>query len=294
MMDRGYIYRPASARRTARPFVPPTTQDSMVEPVARIRPVGPADEKLVRFMVGKAEMEPIALANRRLYSNPLVLGLWVGLSGVFVQYMNWWPKPEHSILGYLAPVPAFGTLSIAFMFAIDWLNRWGFEDRTAHVLRRPDLVDPPAYYSRSPSSGFWILEYGEKFVGMIALDASRDAVADDEVTPGSLKRDGAGQVKMSKGTAKVATIRHFYVEEHYRRAGMQDDLLEHALRHAFTSDTKLEGVRAQDSSLRGYISAALRKHGFELERKAEAVGALRWGTSIRTLTRSRWADSQKQ
>ena len=37
----------------------------MVEPVAKIRPVTLADQKLIRFMVGKAEMEPIAIANDR-------------------------------------------------------------------------------------------------------------------------------------------------------------------------------------------------------------------------------------
>lgn len=55
-----------------------------------------------------------------MYANPLVLALWVGLSCVFVQYMKWWPQPEQGVLGYLTPIPAFGTLSIVFMFAIDW------------------------------------------------------------------------------------------------------------------------------------------------------------------------------
>ncbi len=55
-----------------------------------------------------------------VYANPLVLALWVGLSCVFVQFMQWWPKPEQGILGFLTPIPAFGTLSIVFMFAIDW------------------------------------------------------------------------------------------------------------------------------------------------------------------------------
>ncbi|KAI0669948.1 hypothetical protein C8Q78DRAFT_1154555 [Trametes maxima] len=267
----------------------------MVEPTARIRSVQTADEKLVRFIVGKSEMEPIAVANRKMYANPLVLALWVGLSSVFVQYMNWWPKPEeHGFMGYLSPIPAFGSLSFVFMFGIDWLNRWGFEDRSAHVLRRPDLIDIPAYYSRSPSSGFWILEYGDRFVGMIALDASLDAEADAQVELGTIKKDRTGQVKMSKGTAKIATIRHFYVDEPYRLVGMQDDLLEHALEHAFSADTKLEGVRAAESPLRRYIGDALRKHGFELEKKTERVGALRWQDSLRILNRSRWSRSSEK
>ncbi|KAI0374219.1 hypothetical protein BV20DRAFT_961323 [Pilatotrama ljubarskyi] len=266
----------------------------MVEPVARIRPVEAADEKLVRFMVGKAEMEPIAIANRKLFGNPLVLALWVGLSAVFVQYMNWWPKAEHGLLGYFAPIPAFGTLSFVFMFGIDWLNRWGFEDRSAHVLRRADLVEIPTYYARSPSSGFWILEYGDRFVGMIALDASLDAEMDEQVAPGSLKTDRSGQVKVTKGTSKVAKIRHFYVDEPYRAAALQDDLLEHALKHAFTADSQLESIRAVESPLRGYIGDALRKHGFEFEKKAERVGTLRWQETVSKLDRGRWASLQTQ
>ncbi|KAI9063017.1 hypothetical protein FKP32DRAFT_1592982 [Trametes sanguinea] len=261
----------------------------MVEPAAKIRPVEVSDQKRIRFVVGKAEMEPIAIANSRLYSNPLVISLWIGLSCVFVEYMNWWPKPEHGLLGYLAPLPAFGALSVVLMFAIDWLNRWDFDDRSNHVLRRPDLVDIPAYYSRSPSSGFWILEWGDRFVGMIALDASPDAEADEQVALGSVKKDRAGQVKMTKGTSKVATIRHFHVEEPYRPAGMQDDLLSYALKHAFTADPKLEAVRAHSSPLRGYIGDSLKKHGFRLEKKGERVGALRWRNTVHILDRARWA-----
>ncbi|OSD03483.1 hypothetical protein PYCCODRAFT_1451615 [Trametes coccinea BRFM310] len=261
----------------------------MIESVATIRPVEASDQKRIRFVVGKAEMEPIAIANRKLYSNPLVISLWIGVSCVFIEYMNWWPKPEHGLLGYLAPLPAFGALSVVLMFAIDWLNRWDFDDRSNHVLRRPDLVDIPTYYSRSPSSGCWILEWGGRFVGMIALDASPDADADEQVTPGSVKKDRSGQVKMTKGTAKVATIRHFHVEEPYRPAGMQNDLLSYALKHAFTVDPKLEGVRATASPLRAYISESLKRHGFRHEKKGARVGALRWQNSVYILDRAQWA-----
>lgn len=51
------------------------------------------------------------------------------------------------------------------------------------------------HYSLSPASGFWIVEYGDKFVGLIAIDASTE---DD-----STKRPEA---------KTTATIRHFYVQ----------------------------------------------------------------------------------
>lgn len=37
----------------------------MVEPIARIRPFQASDDKLVRFTIGKATMESLAVANRR-------------------------------------------------------------------------------------------------------------------------------------------------------------------------------------------------------------------------------------
>ena len=254
-----------------------------------------------------------------MYVNPLVLALWVVLSCVWVELASWRPDPTQGVLGYLKPVPAFGTLSIVFMFAIDWcvclnylalravptraplslrLNRWGFEERSLHVLRRPDLVDMPAYYSRSPASGFWILEYGDRFVGFIALDASLDADSDAAVAPapaGPSKRvaakDGgrkAAAVATSKGTAPVATIRHFYVDEPYRPAGMADDLLAFALGHAFGADQRLEAVRAHANPLYAYVGQSLAKHGFVLEKKLDRVGALRWQNTAHILQKDAW------
>ncbi|KAI0757047.1 hypothetical protein C8Q80DRAFT_1265030 [Daedaleopsis nitida] len=266
----------------------------MGEPIARIRPVEVADQKLLLFTIGKAGMEPIATANRKMYVHPLVLAAWIGLSSVFIEYMKWWPDPEHGYLGYLSPAPAFGTLSIVFMFVIDWLNRWGFEERSAHVLRRPDLVDIPRYYSRSASSGFWVLQYGDRIIGHIALDASLDADSDEALPDKTvIMKDRIGQVAMPKGTSTIATIRHFYVDEEYRPAGMANDLLDFALSHAFTADAKLEAVRAYDSPLQSYIGVALRSQGFKLEKKAEKFGALRWQSTILIMDRGRWATEQR-
>jgi len=37
----------------------------MVQPTARIRPYEPSDDKEVRFIIGKTNMEPLAVANQR-------------------------------------------------------------------------------------------------------------------------------------------------------------------------------------------------------------------------------------
>lgn len=111
----------------------------MVEPVARIRAFEASDDKQVRFVIGKANLESLAIANRRGVSaislnhqflsfdccnlasvHPLTISLWVALSCIFVQFMQWWPDSEYGFWGYLSPLPAFGSMAIPIMFLIDW------------------------------------------------------------------------------------------------------------------------------------------------------------------------------
>lgn len=109
----------------------------MVEPKAIIRAYRPDDEKLVKFMLGLAAMEGLAVANRRgrpmsppqkspqidchaAAFHPLTLSLWVGLSCIMIQLLGWWPKPEYRWLGWLLPLPAFGCWGVPILFGIDW------------------------------------------------------------------------------------------------------------------------------------------------------------------------------
>jgi len=270
-------------------FASLAAREVMAEPVARFRLYQPSDRKLVQFTVGKGDMEALAVANRQVYFHPVTLSVWVGLSCIFIQLLGWWPKEERGVLGYVSPLPAFAAMAVPLMFLCDWINRPKFEEETSQDLRRKDLVDIPSYYSRSPSSGFWILEYGDKFVGLIAVDASPDSTSDETITtsaPPTKFKDG--KVKYTKGTSKTATIRHFYVDEQYRQAGMQEDLLTHAVNRAFDSSPIVQNIRAPDTPLRAYISKALQQQGFQLERKTEKIGILRWQNSVRILNRETW------
>ncbi|OCH96458.1 hypothetical protein OBBRIDRAFT_787017 [Obba rivulosa] len=252
----------------------------MALPTIRIRQVGERDQKLARFLVGKSNMECLAVANSRAYIYPTTLALWVALSCMFVELMHWWPKPEYGMLGYLSPIPAFVSMSVPIMFLCDWFNRSVFEDRTNHILRRPDLVDIPKYYSRSPASGFWFLEYADNPIGLIAIDASLDSMSDKAVQPKQ------GYIQYEKGTSSTATIRHFFVEEQYRKASIQQDLVEHAVDHAFAADKAVQKIRVHDTPLKDYITKVLKELGFRLEEKTERVGILRWQDCIRSLDRA--------
>ncbi|CCM01947.1 uncharacterized protein FIBRA_04020 [Fibroporia radiculosa] len=265
----------------------------MAVPEARIRPFKVEEKRLVNFLIAKGDMEALATANRRgkcgLYFHPLSLALWIGLSCVFIQLTGMWPKPEQGFLGYASPVPGLAAIAVPLMFLCDWINRPIFEEQADDDLRRPDLIDVPSYYSRSPSSGFWILEFSDKVVGFIAVDASLDSTSDKTIasSPAPIKRKD-GRVKYSEGTSKMATIRHFYVDEPYRTVDIQSDLLSHAVQQVFASSPVVERIRASETPLKSYIGNALRKCGFEFELNTEKVGVLRWQNTIQVLKRQTW------
>ncbi|XP_006454382.1 hypothetical protein AGABI2DRAFT_197421 [Agaricus bisporus var. bisporus H97] len=220
----------------------------------RIRSLTASDQKLALWVIGKANLENLATANRQLYTHPLVLLVWTLLSLAFVHFMNWWPSSYRSISGifrFLIPLPAFASVAVPIMFLIDWKNRPHFESRTQEVIKERDLLQPIDYYNQSPASGFWILEFGENFVGLIALDAN-DA----------------------KDTRR-AVIRHFFVHEVYRKTGIQDDLLGHALKHTFNKSPTLESIVAVDTpALVPYIHECLTKAGFKQLTDNQSIGIM--------------------
>lgn len=162
------------------------------------------------------------------------------------------------------------------------MNRPFFEEATQQLLKQPDMRDIPAHYSRSPASGFWILEFGDRFIGAIAIDAS----------PGSSRKDKPNKNSKEKEiTSPVAILRHLYVDEPYRAIGMQKDLIDHAVKHTFTSSTAVQSITAADSPLIRYVRLGLREAGFELQKNTKTVGILGWKLGERVLERAAWEKS---
>lgn len=151
------------------------------------------------------------------------------------------------------------------------INRPSFEEQAQEVLRSSDLRNIPAYYSRDPGSGFWLLEYGDQFVGLIAVDAS----------------DKPDKTSTSESKGKTVTIRHFYVDQTYRATNVQEDLLQHAVKHAF-SDSKVQRIEAFDSPFVPYIRACLQSAGFQLDHYMKKFGLLGWSVGVRYLNRNEW------
>lgn len=148
-------------------------------------------------------------------------------------------------------------------------------------------MDVAAYYARSPASGLWFLELGNRFIGLIAIDASLDSTSDDVVVS-SESKSKSDKLSNKEGTSEVATIRHFHVEELYRAAAAEDDLLEYALKHVFSSNSKVQVVRALESPLTPYIGKALRKEGFKPTKTVDTIGIFNWEVRMHELRREHW------
>ncbi|EEB94130.1 hypothetical protein MPER_07107, partial [Moniliophthora perniciosa FA553] len=87
----------------------------MSPPDARIRLYRAEDEKIVRFAIGKSNLEGLATANKNASLHFITLSVWLALSVAMVEYMQWWPKPEQGFIGYLGPLPAFGAMAVPFI-----------------------------------------------------------------------------------------------------------------------------------------------------------------------------------
>jgi hypothetical protein len=147
-------------------------------------------------------------------------------------------------------------------------NRPDFEELTEEAARHPDLQDIPHYYQDS-ASGLFIFEMGDTYIGFIAIDATQP----DEKDPQK---------------PKTALIRHFHVDEKFRKVNAQKDLLDYAVSRAFNEDTGLQRIQATDSPLLEYQRSCLRAYGFELDHHTKSVGIQRWKMGVRYLEREKW------
>lgn len=158
-------------------------------------------------------------------------------------------------------------------------------------MRRPDFANLQKYYGRSPSSGLFILEYGGKFIGIVAIDASKDSQSEEsfvkKTEQGHILADQTKNFYTS-GTSSVASIRHFYVEEQFRKSNVQQDILAFAARHVFTTAQDVKVLKSLATPLLGYKYDSLRELGFSIEKQAGKLGIFGWKVDAMSLERARW------
>lgn len=162
-------------------------------------------------------------------------------------------------------------------------------------MRRPDVADLQKYYARSPASGLFILEYGSKFIGLIAVDASNDSQSEESfVKKTEQGHNYTDKTKnfYSSGTSSVASIRHFYVEEQFRKSNVQQDILAFAARHVFTTMQDVKVLKTSATPLLGYKYNSLREFGLSVEKQACKLGILGWRVDAMSLERAQWERQQ--
>lgn len=170
------------------------------------------------------------------------------------------------------------------------VNRPYFEDVASDILRRPDVADIQEYYARSPSSGFFVLEYDNRVIGLIAVDASEDSQSNkNSVKAGEIQEKNRVS---SKGTSSTAKICHIFVENPFRNADVQDDLVAFATNHTFTASSDVKEIKVTASSLLGYVQNSLRHCKFTTDEVVERVGIYRWKTQAMRLKRRQWEKSR--
>jgi hypothetical protein len=171
-------------------------------------------------------------------------------------------------------------------------NRPFVEETAEKVLRRMDLLNIQIHYARSPASGFWLLELGDRIIGLIAVDASRDAANDAPVTQ-QAKEQLKANIKKT-GTSDVATIRHFFAEEAFRGVNVEDDLLQFAVESTFNGDRAVNSIRMLATPLRPGILNSLRRNKFVKGDRVESGGIQSWEIYWYTLERSQWEAGQEK
>jgi GNAT superfamily N-acetyltransferase len=217
------------------------------------------------------------------------------------------PINNYGLLGFLQPLPILAASAVPIMFFIDWwvgliqeniinliiirVNRPAFEKVANEVLRGPDMSDILGFYSKSPASRFLVLDYDKLPIGIIAIDAS-DTSRD---TSGSeIRASSEGSEKLGREKTSIATIRHFYVDEAYRRSGVQEDLLRHAIRHAFNSDKAIQQIQVPYSSLLPYIPDCLGAAGFVSIGNPQEIGIFNWKFGMQALNREVWQGKDEE
>ncbi|KAG6381214.1 hypothetical protein JVT61DRAFT_5617 [Boletus reticuloceps] len=274
----------------------------MAEPRAIIRTYRPDDEKLVKFTLGLAAMEGLAVANKRgsciSSIDPELMGRVIVHHDSVTELVA---QTGVSLVGMVVAAASLRLLGrsdiVRDRMSSSRINRPYFEDAASDLMHRPDFANLQKYYTRSPSSGLFILEYGSKFIGLVAVDASKDSQSEQSFTKKTEKRHVlAGKIDhfYSSGTSSVATIRHFYVEERFRKSNVQQDILAFVARHVFTTAQDVKVIKASATPLLGYKYSSLRELGYSVEKQVGKVGILGWRVDAMSLERARWEKDQNK
>ncbi|KAJ1300724.1 hypothetical protein OPQ81_002368 [Rhizoctonia solani] len=212
-----------------------------------IRPFDSKDTKEVQMLVGMSAMEQLAIANRKSYTHPFLISVWVVFASVIIQVFHLWPtNSEPGWLSYLSPLPPIAGTAVPILFAMDWLHRPHFEE----MLKFRIKAFTKAALLSNPKSGMakpliLVVEYKKVPIGCAAL----------------LPCD----VETTRPCYRLA---HFHVDSPYRRAGVGHDLLSRVIQDWASPNADIIAVTTQ---LTPYVAECLRGVGFKPDQEAIQV-----------------------
>ncbi|KAG8758106.1 hypothetical protein FRC11_004051 [Ceratobasidium sp. 423] len=189
-----------------------------------VRPFDTKDTKEVQMLIGMSAMEQLAIANRKSYSHPLLLSIWVVFASVIIQVFHLWPtNSEPGWLSYLSPLPPIAGTAVPVLFAMDWLHRPHFEE----MLKLRIKAFTKAALLADPKSGlveplFLVMEYKKTPIGLAHFHV------DSPYRPAGVGHDLLSRVVQDSAKSKadiisVTTPLTPYIAECLRGVGFKPD-----------------------------------------------------------------------
>ncbi|EIW71572.1 hypothetical protein TREMEDRAFT_27301 [Tremella mesenterica DSM 1558] len=149
----------------------PQIQQKPEEPT--IRGLLPKDEDMIRMLVGQGVMEGLARANRRVYTHPLLLSLWILIGALLDYQFSYFPSPDIP-LSTIYPLVGPALVALPILGVVEYLHRPIFTKLLRTTIGAPDLVSPSRYYSQQTNNvfprGSWVFIHKSEIVGCIMLD----------------------------------------------------------------------------------------------------------------------------
>ncbi|RXK41804.1 hypothetical protein M231_00803 [Tremella mesenterica] len=129
----------------------PQIQQKPEEPT--IRGLLPKDEDMIRMLVGQGVMEGLARANRRVYTHPLLLSLWILIGALLDYQFSYLPSPDIP-LSTIYPLVGPALVALPILGVVEYLHRPIFTKLLRTTIGAPDLVSPSRYYSQQTNNVF--------------------------------------------------------------------------------------------------------------------------------------------
>ncbi|KIR78484.1 hypothetical protein I305_02854 [Cryptococcus gattii E566] len=215
------------------------------------------DERMVKMIVGQGVMEGLARANNKIFTNPLAL-LFIFLVGMGINHISSFSVTSNP-LSYISPLIGPCLALLPLMGIVEYIHRPQFTARMRKIIGAVDMIKPSAYYAEG-KSGIWVFQHKGEVVGVVCLDATKDAGKE----LGSVLGEEEGQLnekdidnnlisrkedekaknapdmrrritrKENEPSSRIAEIRHLDVDQPYRRSGVGSELVLVALDRAFS------------------------------------------------------------